>query len=64
MIYSKVSDLIGSTPLFDLGKYNNSNIYAKLEMIWFFSKDQLQLILYNKKADENWSFQKDGGTYF
>ncbi|QPK94544.1 cysteine synthase A [Actinomyces sp. zg-332] len=33
MIYSKVTELIGSTPLFDLGTHGeNSNIYAKLEM--------------------------------
>lgn len=65
MIYSKVTDLIGSTPLFDLGTHGeNSNIFAKLEMFNPGSsvKDRAAYAII-KSAIEQGAL-KEGGTIF
>lgn len=64
MIYSKVSDLIGSTPLFNLGKYNNSSIFAKLEMFNPGSsvKDRAAFSIIQSAIDSG--VLKEGGTIF
>ena len=64
MIYSKVSDLIGSTPLFNLGNTSGANIFAKLEMFNPGSsvKDRAGYYII-KKAIQSGAL-KDGGTIF
>ena len=65
MIYKNITELIGSTPLFDLGVHGeNSNIYAKLEMFNPGSsvKDRAAYAII-KTAIEQGAL-KEGGTIF